>query len=102
MAETFSKKIARAFSEFGQLCVGIDPHDELLLENGFDTDVASLEMFSFKLLDQISDQAGIVKPQISFFERHGSKGYRVLEKLLIDAQSRKLLVIADAKRGDVS
>jgi orotidine-5'-phosphate decarboxylase len=101
LAETFSRKLTRAFNEFGQLCVGIDPHDELLAENGFEIDVSSLEAFSLKLLDQISDQAGIVKPQVSFFEKHGSKGFQVLENLLLEAQARSLLVIVDAKRGDI-
>jgi orotidine-5'-phosphate decarboxylase len=45
---------------------------------------------------------GIVKPQVAFFERHGSAGYIALEHVLAAARSAGLLVIADAKRGDMS
>ncbi len=100
MPESFSRKLELAFSK-SQLCVGIDPHRELLVENDYSLDVAGLEKFSFDLLDQVSGLVGIIKPQISFFESFGSKGFQVLEKLLSEASSRGLLVIADAKRGDI-
>ncbi len=101
MPESFSSKLEKAFSTKGQLCVGIDPHSELIIEAGLDDTVAGLETFSFKLLDEVSEVAGIIKPQVSFFERFGSRGFQVLENLLIEANRRGLLVIADAKRGDI-
>lgn len=101
MPESFSSKIEKIFANIGQLCVGIDPHSHLLDENGFSDDATGLEHFSFKLLDSVSSAAGIVKPQVSFFERFGAKGFAVLEKLLTEASGRGLLVIADAKRGDI-
>ena len=100
MPESFSKKLETAFSQ-SQLCVGIDPHRELLEENDYDLNVSGLEKFSFELLDAISGSVSIVKPQVSFFESYGSKGFAVLERLLSEASSRGLLVIADAKRGDI-
>jgi orotidine-5'-phosphate decarboxylase len=44
---------------------------------------------------------GIVKFQVAFFEQFGSAGFLVLEKLSSYANSAGLLVIADAKRGDI-
>ena len=44
----------------------------------------------------------VVKPQVAFFERHGSAGLAVLEELIAAAREAGLLVIADAKRGDIS
>ena len=45
--------------------------------------------------------AGIIKPQVSFFERFGSAGFSALETLLARARDTEVLVIADAKRGDI-
>ncbi len=101
MPDSFSKKLARAFAERGPLCVGIDPHSALLEEAGLAADVSGLEAFALNLLDQITDVVSIIKPQVSFFERFGSAGFAVLEKLLSEAAQRDLLVIADAKRGDI-
>jgi orotidine-5'-phosphate decarboxylase len=42
-----------------------------------------------------------VKPQAAFFERHGWRGFRTLSRLITQARSAGLLVILDAKRGDV-
>lgn len=101
MPENFSTKLERAFETKGQLCIGIDPHSALVDEAGFSDDANGIEHFSMNLLDQVTDQVGIVKPQISFFERFGSKGFAVLERVLSEASNRRLLVIADAKRGDI-
>ena len=43
----------------------------------------------------------MVKPQVAFFERHGAAGLAELERLIAAAQSAGLVVIADAKRGDI-
>ena len=101
MPETFSRKLELAFGKYGQLCVGIDPHAELLEENGFDQSTQGLREFSFTLLEELSGRVGIIKPQISFFERFGSAGFSILEELCSEATSRGFLVIADAKRGDI-
>ncbi|MEI8232048.1 MAG: orotidine-5'-phosphate decarboxylase [Actinomycetes bacterium] len=101
MPETFSRLLEQAFSKNGQLCVGIDPHEELLDDSGFDQSVDGLRHFSMALLDELSGTVSIIKPQVSFFERFGSAGFRVLEDLCAEASSRGFLVIADAKRGDI-
>lgn len=101
MPETFSKKLENAFSSSGQLCVGIDPHEELLDESGFPQSADGLLHFSMSMLDELTGTVSIIKPQVSFFERFGSAGFRVLEELCAQASSRGFLVIADAKRGDI-
>ena len=101
MPTSFGSKLESAFSAYGQLCVGIDPHAALLEEWGLADDVSSLEKFSNLALDSAVGRVGIIKPQVSFFERHGSKGFAVLEKLAERAAQTDLLVIMDAKRGDI-
>ena len=101
MPDSFSKKLEIAFKTKGQLCVGIDAHENLLADNGFDISVDGLESFSYAMLDQLQDEVSIIKPQVSFFERFGSEGFRALEDILREANERGFLVIADAKRGDI-
>ena len=43
----------------------------------------------------------VVKPQVAFFERRGSAGLAALEAVMAEARAAGLLVIADAKRGDI-
>jgi orotidine-5'-phosphate decarboxylase len=101
LPETFSKKLEAAFATNGQLCVGIDPHEELLTDNGFEVSAEGVYNFSMKMLDQLEGEVSIIKPQVSFFERFGSHGFHSLELVLQSASERGFLVIADAKRGDI-
>jgi orotidine-5'-phosphate decarboxylase len=101
LPDTFSRKLEAAFSAKSQLCVGIDPHEDMLVENGFEVSATGVYEFSMKMLDQLEEVVSIVKPQVSFFERFGSEGFSTLEKVLGSARDRGLLVIADAKRGDI-
>jgi len=98
---SFGSKLEKAFGAYGQLCVGIDPHAALLAEWGLSDDVVGLREFAFRALDAATGRVGIIKPQVSFFERHGSKGFAVLEELAQRATETDLLVIMDAKRGDI-
>jgi orotidine-5'-phosphate decarboxylase len=98
---SFGAKLQGAFREKGQLCVGIDPHPELLESWGHGDDIAGLEFFSRNLLELCVDQVGIIKPQVAFYERFGAKGLAVLEDLCNTAAETNLVVILDAKRGDI-
>ena len=101
MPTSFGSKLAKAFDAYGQLCVGIDPHAALLSEWGLTDDVTGLREFAMRALDAAVGRVGIIKPQVSFFERHGSAGFAVLEELAQKAAETDLLVIMDAKRGDI-
>jgi orotidine-5'-phosphate decarboxylase len=101
VAPPFGARLARAFREHGHLCVGIDPHRSLLDAWGLADDARGLEEFGLRVVEATAGRAGIVKPQVAFFERHGSAGYAALERVLAAAHDAGLLVIADAKRGDI-
>lgn len=101
MPTSFGEKLAATFERHGQLCVGIDPHASLLDDWGLPQSVDGLREFSFRVLDAVQGQVGIVKPQVSFFERFGSAGFAVLEEVAQRAQAANLTVIMDAKRGDI-
>lgn len=101
MAHNFGSKLETVFSKYGRLCVGIDPHAALLEDWNVPDDVSGLEKFSFTVLESAINRVGVIKPQVSFFERFGSKGFAVLEKLASAAANEDLVVIMDAKRGDI-
>ena len=42
-----------------------------------------------------------MKPQVAFFEAHGAAGYSVLEDVIAALREAGVLVLADAKRGDI-
>lgn len=101
MTTSFGDRLLEAFGAHGQLCVGIDPHPFLLDSWGLANTAAGLREFALQVVDAAAGQVGIVKPQVAFFERFGADGYRVLEEVIRSARAAGLLVIADAKRGDV-
>ncbi|MFZ0230781.1 MAG: orotidine-5'-phosphate decarboxylase, partial [Mycobacterium sp.] len=43
----------------------------------------------------------VVKPQVAFFEAYGAAGYVVLERTIAALRDAGVLVLADAKRGDI-
>jgi len=98
---TFGQRLTGALDAHGALCVGIDPHEALLKAWGMDADAAGAREFGLRVVDASVGRVGIVKPQVAFFERYGSKGFAALEDVLAAARDAGLLVIADAKRGDI-
>jgi orotidine-5'-phosphate decarboxylase len=97
----FGERVRAAFAAHGQLCVGIDPHVHLLAEWGLDASAAGAREFGLRVVEAAAGRVGVVKPQVSFFERYGSAGLAALEDVLAAARAAGLLVIADAKRGDI-
>ncbi|GAA4887417.1 orotidine-5'-phosphate decarboxylase [Serinicoccus chungangensis] len=99
--ERFGLRLHRALAEHGPLCVGIDPHRELLAAWGLPDSADGLREFCAVVLDAAAGRCAAVKPQSAFFERHGAAGMAVLEELLRQARRRGLLTVLDAKRGDI-
>ncbi|MBU9764877.1 orotidine-5'-phosphate decarboxylase [Mycobacterium sp. TNTM28] len=97
---TFGKRLADAVSARGPLCPGIDPHPELLRAWGLSVDADGLAAFSDICVSAFAGFA-IVKPQVAFFEAFGSAGFAVLERTIAALRGHGVLVLADAKRGDI-
>lgn len=97
----FGAQLAAAMQDRGPLCVGIDPHPELLARWGLHDTPASLIAFGDAILDASVRSAAAVKPNSAFFERHGSAGVAALEHILGRARELGLLTILDVKRGDI-
>ena len=98
---SFAQDLQNAAQKHGQLCVGIDPHAQLLNDWGLTDDVDGLASFSDICVEAFAGHVAVVKPQVAFYERFGSAGFTVLEELIQRFRDAKTLVIADAKRGDI-
>jgi orotidine-5'-phosphate decarboxylase len=98
---SFGQRLLKTFEQKGQLCIGIDPSIDQLRSWGLPISAEGAKSFSFSMLDAAQDNVGIVKFQVGFFEQFGPEGFSHLSELLADAKSRNLVVIADAKRGDI-
>lgn len=97
----FGARLHAAMAERGRLCVGIDPHASLLTAWGLDAGAAGARDFGLRVVEAAAGRVAVVKPQVAFFERYGSAGFAALEDVMRAAREAGLLVIADAKRGDI-
>jgi len=92
----FADRLAEAVErKRSQLCVGLDP-DPALLPDG----VGAVD-FCRGIVDAVADSAVAVKPQLAFFEALGAEGWSGFHAVCAHARDAGLLVVADAKRGDV-
>ncbi len=97
----FGVRLRAAMADRGPLCVGIDPHPALLSAWDLPDDATGLERFALGCVEALADEVAVLKPQSAFFERHGSRGVAVLERVVREARAAGALVIVDAKRGDI-
>ncbi|HRO94180.1 orotidine-5'-phosphate decarboxylase [Citricoccus sp.] len=103
---SFGARLAEAMDAAGPLCLGIDPHPQLLSDWDLPDTPVALERFSQTALEAATGTGAqplvaALKPQVALYERHGSAGLAVLERLLSAARRAGVLTIADAKRGDI-
>jgi orotidine-5'-phosphate decarboxylase len=91
-----------------QLVVGLDPRLDLLpVELGGEAVLgraaaaSAVARFCKGIVDAVGPYVVAVKPQSAFFEALGADGVRALEEVCDYARSTGLLVLVDAKRGDI-
>jgi orotidine-5'-phosphate decarboxylase len=95
-ADHFADRLVDAVERKGApLCVGLDPDPALMPAR------VGVAEFCRGIVDAVAEQAVAVKPQSAFFEAQGASGWATLTGVCEYARSAGLLVIADAKRGDV-
>jgi orotidine-5'-phosphate decarboxylase len=90
---------ARIAATRSVLCVGLDPEPDAL-PAGFPSGLAGVEAFARLLVEATLPHATAFKPNLAFFEAHGSAGIAALERLraLVPPE---VPFVADAKRGDI-
>src|SRR5918997_275559 len=101
MSGSFGARLADAVAARGPLCVGIYPHVPLLEKWGLPDSPEGLARFTDAVVDALAGSVAVLKPQLAFYERHGSRGVAVLEDAVRRARATGALVLLDAKRGDI-
>ena len=97
----FGARLAEMVEARGPLVVGIDPHLPLLRAWGLPEDASGLERFALTAVEAVAGRVAMVKPQSAFFERFGSRGIAVLERVLAAIRAAGALSLLDVKRGDI-
>jgi orotidine-5'-phosphate decarboxylase len=104
-ADRLSEAVTRKRS---QLVVGLDPRLDLLPMElrgeavlGRAAAASCVARFCKGIVDAVGPYVVAVKPQTAFFEALGSDGFRALEEVCDYARAAGLLVLVDAKRGDI-
>jgi orotidine-5'-phosphate decarboxylase len=98
---SFGARLTAAVDERGLVCIGIDPHTELLEAWGLPSTPAGLARFADICVEAFAGEVALVKPQSAFFELFGSAGIAVLEQTIVRARAAGALVLLDVKRGDI-
>ena len=91
------------------LCMGIDPHSSMIpglfgdasSPANSDAAIRAIDDFSMACVEQAIGKVAAIKPQAAFFEQYGPAGMQILQNLGRAAIDADLLVIMDAKRGDI-
>jgi orotidine-5'-phosphate decarboxylase len=104
----FADRLTEAAARRSPAVVGIDPHLALLpaahrerVALGRAQAGEAVRDWCRIVLDAVDDLVPAIKPQVAFFEQLGAPGWAALEDVCAEARRRGLLVIADAKRGDI-
>lgn len=98
---SFSIRLSANIQAHGPLCVGIDPSAHTLQACGLPDSAEGALAFGQLILGAGERHIAIVKPQSAYFERFGSAGWRALEEIITAAHAQGVLVLLDAKRGDI-
>ncbi|MEC9093893.1 MAG: orotidine-5'-phosphate decarboxylase [Planctomycetota bacterium] len=101
--------IAQVKSKGNAVCVGLDPRFKNLPpeirkdcdEKDYPSVALAYEQFCQKVIDRVSPIIPIIKPQSAFFEVLGPPGLTALSNIIQYATTKNLLVLMDAKRGDI-
>lgn len=89
--------------------LGLDPNPDLFwpdFAGRFDLSgpkglAQAMQAWCMEALEAVGKRAAAVKPQAAWFEVAGAEGMAALESLLRQCRSEGLLLIGDAKRGDI-
>ena len=82
-----------------KLCIGLDIDPDRMPDT-MDTSIPGLEGYLKDIIDSTTDICVAYKLNMAFYERFGSVGYRLMEKMVEYIDSRNI-TIADGKRGDI-
>lgn len=86
------------------LCVGLDPFADkvpALFGDLRNDAAATLVRFGTSVIDVAAKHTAVVKPQLGLFEQFGEMGYAAARIVCEYARNAGMIVMLDAKRGDI-
>lgn len=95
----FGERLQAVVTDYGPLCVGIHPYEEVLSAWGYEASPAGLERFAMRMLQAAYGRARVVEFRSALYERFGSAGIAVLERVLYAAKRGGFVTILDTSRG---
>ena len=98
---TFVARLEARIREYSPLCVGLDPSSSTLAACGLPDTAEGVTAFTRRVLEASEGKVALVKPQSAYFERFGSAGWAALETTIAHARAMGVIVLLDAKRGDI-
>jgi orotidine-5'-phosphate decarboxylase len=112
MSDYASRLNSAVRSKGNPVVVGLDPRFEQLpaeiRKSAVERNAASTEQialafeeFCDRIIDVVAPLVSAVKPQAAFFEEYGPAGCAALGRVIRRAREAGLMVICDAKRGDI-
>ncbi len=99
------KLIKQIIEKKNPTVVGLDPKLEFIpqyIKNKHDNVPNMFFEFNKVIIDEICDLVPAVKPQIAMYEEYGIEGLICYIETVKYAKSKGLIVIGDAKRGDIA
>lgn len=101
----FSDRLLDAIERAGApACVGLDPVLDRLpaaVRAAHQDPPEALRAWGLAVIDAVARHVPAVKPQSACFERFGARGVHALADVCAHARRRGLIVVLDAKRGDI-
>jgi orotidine-5'-phosphate decarboxylase len=101
VSRIFADRLIAATRAKGPLCVGVDPHAALLPPLFGEAGPEAAAKWGLALIERCVGKAAVVKPQAGLFERWGASGLMALQEVCTAASQAGLIVLLDAKRGDI-
>ncbi|MEM1354700.1 MAG: orotidine-5'-phosphate decarboxylase [Planctomycetota bacterium] len=103
MTTHIADRLLAASSDKGApVCVGLDPVlDRLPSSLRRAAPAEAVESFCRRVIDAVCHEVPAVKPQSACFERYGADGVAAYHRVVEHARQSGLIVIGDAKRGDI-
>jgi orotidine-5'-phosphate decarboxylase len=104
MSALFADRLIESVRRRGTpLCVGLDPFPDKIpaLFGDAREEIGAIERFCEAIVGVAAQHAAAFKPQLGLFEPFGPEGVRIAQEAVTEARAAGMVVILDAKRGDI-
>ncbi len=108
MINAMDKLIKKIRETNNPTVIGLDPKYDMIpdcIKSKYDDSLEGISKsileFNKRLIDAIYDIIPAVKINIAFYEMYGLDGMKAFEETCVYAKEKKMIVMADIKRGDI-